>query len=159
MNAYGLVSSGAKFTLPIPPPNRASIIRAKKLFLERSHYLQSGMERAGSGLRIGQGPMLAWEGVWQPVCDVLLGEEDEETWGRTLCWGVNVQASMKITLWQALGFPLREQINSLEVVAFGGCLFMCFSHRLRMAACSLICFMSRRSCLPLIRKSCVGSSR
>lgn len=73
--------------LPTASLSVASIFRAKTLFLERICYLQSGMERAGSGLRIGQGPTLARRGTQQPGHSVPLGEEEEEeeeVWGRTL---------------------------------------------------------------------------
>lgn len=121
MNASGSVSSGAKFTLPVPSLSEVSINRVKMLFLERSCCWQSGTERAGSGLRIGQGPTLAQ----RPDCDVPLWEEEEEeekeeAQGRRLCWSANVQASMKLTLWQAPNFSRREQINSFEGVVYGG---------------------------------------
>lgn len=48
--------------------DEVSIFRVKMLFLERSCCWQSGTERAGSGLRIGQGPTLARRDSLDAMC-------------------------------------------------------------------------------------------
>lgn len=159
MDARGSVSSGAEFTLPVLSLAEVSIFRAKMLFLERSCCWQSGTQRAGSGLRIGQGPTLAQRGSLAAMC---LWERKRRKKGKRRKHGAGGYAEVLMfrhlwrTLWQAPDFSQREQIKPFEAVLYGSWNFMHFSNRLHVAACSLICLLFHRS---WIWKSCVMSSK